>query len=200
LSANKPTAERSARPQKLASRGALDPQERELNAVLLTSPRAIWVQKSERRLTLFENGTAVKSYMTTIGRNENAAKMKSGDWATPEGVYHVRRKNPGSKYHLALHIDYPNAEDAERGLANGLISAQQYNAIVNAVAQGQMPPQDTRLGYYIEIHGGSNRIKEGPDGQPILAGWTRGCVGLRNADIEEIYAWAEMGTPGLITP
>jgi murein L,D-transpeptidase YafK len=166
----------------------------------ISAPKAILVQKSARRLTVYENGDPVKSYLTTIGRNETASKQRSGDWATPEGVYHVRRKNPASKYYLALHIDYPNRSDAERGLAQGLISSSQYNAICNAIRNGVMPPQNTALGYYIEIHGGSNRIKQGEDGQPRLAGWTRGCMGLRNADIEEIYAWAEVGTPVVIVP
>jgi murein L,D-transpeptidase YafK len=150
-------------------------------------------------LTLYENGEPVRTYLTTIGRNPSA-KDRAGDWATPEGLYYVRRKNPESKYHLALHISYPNNTDAERGLSEGIVSEGEYNSILAANARHAMPPQDTSLGYYIEIHGGSNRVTEDANGQPQLRGWTRGCMGLRNADIEAIYAWAPVGTPVFIAP
>ena len=190
----------ASRPQPLTSRSGFRTRKPVDLSAVLASPKAILVEKAARRLTLYENGTAVRAYMTAIGRNEAAAKTRAGDWATPEGLYRVRRKNPRSKYYLALHIDYPNRDDAERGLLTGLINSNQYAAIVSAMDRGVMPPQNTRLGYYIEIHGDSNRIVAGPDGQPRLAGWTRGCVGLQNADIEEIYAWGDLGTPVLIVP
>lgn len=166
----------------------------------LSSYKGILIQKSARRLTLFKNGRAAKTYMATIGRNEDEAKERAGDWATPVGFYYVRRKNPASKYYLALHISYPNNDDAARGLSDGLISESQYSAIVDANNRGIMPPQNTPLGYYIEIHGGSNRIIQDEEGQDRLAGWTRGCVGLRNRDIREIYNWAPEGTPVYILP
>ena len=200
LAPPKTVARRSERGRQMTSRGELDDRMRERMAVLFTSPKAILVEKSARRLTIYENGAPLKTYLSTIGRNAAAAKTKAGDWATPEGLYRVRRKNPRSKYYLALHIDYPNTEDAERGLATGLIGPSQYASILNAHAKGVMPPQNTRLGYYIEIHGDSNKVVQGENGQPALAGWTRGCVGMRNQDIEEIYAWSPNGTPVLILP
>ena len=52
-------------------------------------------------------------------------KVKEGDKRTPEGVFHVVYRNPHSKYVLSLGLDYPNAEDADRGLKAGLISEKQ---------------------------------------------------------------------------
>lgn len=191
---------RSRRPVALTSRGGFRTDAIRLPEEFLSSNKAILIQKSAKRLTLFKDGRPAKTYLATIGRNESADKERAGDWATPEGLYYVRRKNPASKYYLALHISYPNNRDAEQGLAEGLISASEYEAIVNANNNGVMPPQDTRLGYYIEIHGGSNRVVTDEDGQPQLSGWTRGCIGLRNQDIREIYNWAPEGTPVFIVP
>lgn len=42
-------------------------------------------------------------------------KRKEGDRQIPEGIYHVDRFNPNSRYHLSLGINYPNASDRFRG-------------------------------------------------------------------------------------
>ena len=62
------------------------------------------------------------------------------------------------------------------------------DAIVAAIDAEQLPPQDTALGYMIEIHGRSNRIMHLPDGAPYLAGRTRGCVGMRACTVGEAAA------------
>jgi murein L,D-transpeptidase YafK len=169
-------------------------------SVIDSSPKVIVVLKGQRRLTLLKNGQAAISFPVTLGRNPEGAKEQRDDWRTPEGVYYVARKNPASKYYLALHLSYPNKEDADRGLGLGLISPAQHDQIYEAVGKGSMPPQDTALGSYVEIHGRSNRLEPGPDGEPRLRGWTRGCVGLRDGDIAAIYQWTPVGTPVLLIP
>ena len=52
-----------------------------------------------------------------------------------------------------------------------------------------MPPQRTRLGGEIYIHGG------GTDGD-----WTRGCIAMADRDIEEIFEAIAVGTPVRIEP
>lgn len=42
-------------------------------------------------------------------------KRREGDRQIPEGVYHIDRFNPKSKYHLSLGINYPNALDRSLG-------------------------------------------------------------------------------------
>jgi murein L,D-transpeptidase YafK len=98
-------------------------------------------------------------------------------------------KNPESSYHLSLGLSYPNIEDAERGLRENLISQTEYDSIINAIDDGVGPPQTTALGGFIYIHG------EGGSKD-----WTRGCVALENADIEELYEAVSLGTPISIRP
>lgn len=38
-------------------------------------------------------------------------KRKEGDRQIPEGIYHIDRFNPKSKYHLSLGLNYPNKSD-----------------------------------------------------------------------------------------
>ena len=46
-------------------------------------------------------------------------KLKEGDFQMPEGFYKISSFNPNSLYHLALRVDYPNAEDRKHGLEDG---------------------------------------------------------------------------------
>ncbi|MEI6217646.1 MAG: L,D-transpeptidase family protein [bacterium] len=48
-------------------------------------------------------------------------KLKEGDRQVPEGIYRVESLNPNSLYHLALRVNYPNAEDRQRGIQDGRI-------------------------------------------------------------------------------
>ena len=79
--------------------------------------------------------------------------------------------------HLSLGLSYPNAHDAEEGLRRGVITQAEQTRIAEAVAQGERPPQDTKLGGDVFVHGG------GADGD-----WTLGCIALADADIDELFA------------
>lgn len=88
-----------------------------------------------------------------LGQNAAGDKTVEGDGATPLGEFYVCAKNPRSKFYLSLCLSYPNAQHAQRGLSEGLIDAQQYTQIIEAIRHKKMPPQHTRLGGEIYIHG-----------------------------------------------
>jgi murein L,D-transpeptidase YafK len=88
-----------------------------------------------------------------------------------------------------LGISYPNAEDAERGLRDGLVSRAQHDAIVKAIKGKAPPPQHTALGGDIYIHGNG-----------ASSDWTWGCVALENEDIRELFDAVPVGTPVTIKP
>ncbi len=46
-------------------------------------------------------------------------KLREGDHQVPEGVYAVESLNPNSLYHVALRVNYPNADDRARARADG---------------------------------------------------------------------------------
>ncbi|MEO6393882.1 MAG: L,D-transpeptidase [Pyrinomonadaceae bacterium] len=129
----------------------------------------------------------MRSYPIGLGKNPVPDKIKAGDHATPEGEFYVFTKNPESKYYLSLGLSYPNLEHAKRGLRNGLITDDQYRQIVQQLAGGEKPLQDTALGSEIYIHGRGSS-----------SDWTWGCVALDDADMKELYDLIQTGTKVVI--
>jgi murein L,D-transpeptidase YafK len=154
----------------------------------IIAPRIV-VFKADRRLELYSGDKLLRTYKIGLGLNPVADKQREGDRATPEGEFYIFTKNPRSAFHLSLGISYPNIEDAERGLKNGLITRAQRDNIVRAIKRKQGPPQFTALGGLIYIHGNG-----------ASSDWTWGCVALENEDIEELYQAIPVGTPVTIKP
>jgi murein L,D-transpeptidase YafK len=154
---------------------------------------SIVVQKRARALLLYADGRLERTYPVALGRNWAADKAVEGDEATPLGEFYVCAKNPRSRYFLSLCISYPNAEDADRGLAAGLISAAEHAQIHEALRMHRIPPQRTRLGGEIYIHGASPV----PTG-PAHKDWTHGCIALENPAMQELYDLVSVGTPVVI--
>ena len=153
----------------------------------LKAPRVL-VRKAERRLIVYDGDAAVKSYRVALGRGEGD-KLREGDGRTPEGLFYICHHHPQSKYHLSLGLSYPNAEDAQRGLKDGLISTQEHDLIVDAIKRGKTPPWNTKLGGEIMIHG-CGAVRD----------WTAGCLAMENEDIEELYRELPDGTAVEIVP
>jgi murein L,D-transpeptidase YafK len=129
------------------------------------------IVKSTRTLTLFNHGQVLKTYNVALGGDPVGAKTKGGDQKTPEGVYIIDSKNPQSRFHLALHISYPNAADRER-----------------AHKLGVSPGGD------VEIHGLESKYAwVGSLHRQV--NWTAGCIAVTNSEIKEIYELIPVGTP-----
>ncbi|MGA2845376.1 MAG: L,D-transpeptidase family protein, partial [Candidatus Acidiferrales bacterium] len=71
-------------------------------------------------MTLMRDGKVLKAYKVALSREPVGAKEREGDHKVPEGEYVVDSKNPHSRFHLALHISYPNAVDNERARKLGV--------------------------------------------------------------------------------
>ena len=136
----------------------------------------ILIEKKERRLTLILKGKVLKIYKIALGGNPNGPKERQGDNKTPEGTYIIDSRNRDSRYHLSLHISYPNEKDKKR-----------------AKELGVSPGGD------IMIHG----IKNGFSWVGELhreVDWTKGCIAVTDEEIEEIEKLAPNGTVVEIRP
>ena len=154
----------------------------------LIAPR-ILVKKSQRQLLLFSGDKLMRTYRIGLGLSPVGDKVHAGDHRTPEGDFYVFTKNDKSAFYLSLGVSYPNAVHAERGLRDGLITRTQYETILRAVKAKKTPPQNTRLGGTIYIHGNGAQ-----------SDWTWGCVALENEDIRELFGAVSVGTPVTIQP
>jgi murein L,D-transpeptidase YafK len=154
----------------------------------------IEIAKLARVLELHSPLGLISRHSIRLGSDPDADKAVEGDGATPSGAFYICAKNPRSKFFLSLCISYPNAEDAKRGLQNGLIDAQQHAQILQAISFGKMPPQHTRLGGEIYIHGQPAQAA----GEASAADWTRGCIALDNEAMRDLYDRVGLGTSVII--
>lgn len=168
--------------------------EPEVEKMDVKNPRLV-VYKSRHALDLFDGTRLVKTYACITGLN-SGDKQVEGDKKTPLGNRRIVYKNPESKYHLSMGLNYPDAADALRGYKAGLLTRPAYEKLVELLARGNMNDttvQDevwkTPLGGEIFIHGCADH----------RAG-TAGCVALSNADIEQLYAICHVGTQVEILP
>lgn len=136
----------------------------------------ILIEKKERRLTLISKGHVIKIYKIALGGNPNGPKEREGDNKTPEGTYTIDSRNRDSRYHLSLHISYPNEKDRKR-----------------AKKLGVSPGGD------IMIHGIKNGFSMVGDRHTGFD-WTKGCIAVTDKEIEEIEMLVPDGTIVEIRP
>jgi len=133
---------------------------------------AIVVSNREHTVTLYTAGQVTRVYPADLSFNWISDKRRSGDGAVPEGRYRVvaRKSGAQTRYHKALLLDYPNAEDRRR---------------FDAERRAGTIPASASIGGLIEIHGHGGRSVD----------WTDGCVAITNPEIDELFARVAIGTP-----
>lgn len=156
--ADEPCAPLEAPPQNLASVDALE------------------LDKSDRCLTLLEDGAPVRRYRVSLGFGGLAPKEREGDGRVPEGSYTISGRNPESAYHLSLRISYPDEADIARARAGGYDPGG--DIMIHGLAN--------RFGWLGALHRRTD--------------WTAGCIAVTNGEIEEIWALVPDGTPIDIRP
>lgn len=147
------------------------------------------IYKGERCLELIGDGELIGKFRIGLGGNAEGDKLKEGDQRTPEGSYYIAVRNPNSSYTLSMGLSYPNIEDAERGLEEGIIDEAEFKRIKKAIDSGRRPPWDTAMGGEIFIHGSGSS-----------SDWTLGCIALDDEDIRILWEWGAIGIPVEILP
>jgi murein L,D-transpeptidase YafK len=136
----------------------------------------ILIEKSAHTMKLLHHGEILKTYKVSLSRVPVGAKQRSGDHKVPEGQYIVDSKNHQSKFHLALHVSYPNATDRERAKKMG----------VDPGGNIEIHGLDTTYAWVGSLH--------------RTIDWTNGCIAVTNPEIEEIFPMVPVGTPVEIRP
>ncbi len=136
----------------------------------------ILIEKSARRLMVISQGEVLKSYKIALGGNPVGPKERKGDHKTPEGIYVIDARNRDSRYHLSLHISYPNERDRKRARELGVSPGG--DIMIHGIKNG--------FSWIGDAHSGVN--------------WTKGCIAVTNEEIEEIAKLAPNGTMVEIRP
>jgi hypothetical protein len=136
----------------------------------------ILIEKGARRLLLLNRGKVIAEYPVKLGLSPKGHKQFEGDFRTPEGVYHLSRRNPRSEFFLSVEVSYPNEADRARADAEGL-----------------------RPGGLIMIHGQPNVPRKPPEDY-ATRDWTDGCIAVSNAAMVDIWQRTRIGIPIEIRP
>jgi murein L,D-transpeptidase YafK len=159
---------------------------------LIQKHQDVWLlidtQKMQLEVKQGEQTVLVLSNIA-VGRSGAGIKTRRGDDITPLGEYKIGWVNEKSQFHTFYGLTYPSAEDAKTGLSKGIISQNEYDAIIYAQQHDLIPPQTTALGGRVGVHGlgrGDERIHK-------LMNWTHGCVALTNTQIDTLDEWIEEG-------
>lgn len=137
---------------------------------------SILVDKKRRMLHLISEGKLLRTYQIALGGKPTGKKNCEGDNRTPEGVYNIDFKNSASDFHLSLQVSYPSQDD------------------INRARQLGCDP-----GGEIMVHGlPNNPIKRKLVRHP--RDWTKGCMAVRDGEIEEIYSLIDKGSEIEICP
>jgi murein L,D-transpeptidase YafK len=121
------------------------------------------VEKASRSLVLMSKGRILKTYRVSSGRNPVGAKLRQGDGRTPEGRYTIDYRNPRSRFHLALHISYPDAGDRRRAARTG--ASPGGDIMIHGLPNG--------LGWLGRLH--------------QVMDWTDGCIAVTDPEMDEIW-------------
>ena len=150
---------------------AIAPQE----SVVPTADEVV-VVKSTRKMFLLSQGKIFQEYKISLGDRPIGHKGTEGDKKTPEGKYIIDYRNPDSRFHLSLHINYPSETDMQSAKNKG----------VNPGGQ-------------IFIHGLPNGMEYNPN-EFMGRDWTDGCIAVSNKEIKELWTLVKDGTPIEIKP
>jgi murein L,D-transpeptidase YafK len=131
----------------------------------------IVIDKSEHRLTVFQEGRAIRLFEVALGRDPVGAKQREGDNRTPEGVYPVVAHNEDSGYHRSLRLGYPTSAQAEAGRRQGVDPGSEI--MIHGIRNG--------LGWLRGWH--------------RTFDWTRGCIAVTNAEMDWLFQAVADGTP-----
>jgi murein L,D-transpeptidase YafK len=157
----------------------------------------ILISKKNNELILEKAGEVVKTYHIASGKGGKGTKRRQGDSKTPLGVYRISKFKESSRFHYFIQLDYPNLIDAWYGYKNKTIDSKDFKRIASAYKNREAPPQDTKLGGFIGIHGlGEENEKKLTIHQEI--NWTEGCIALTNAEITDLKRFVDVGTPVII--
>jgi lipoprotein-anchoring transpeptidase ErfK/SrfK len=136
----------------------------------------VLVIKSAHRLELMSHGEPVKAYKISLGKQPRGPKLAEGDRRTPEGFYWLDWRKTSDRFNLAMHVSYPNIDDAARARREG-----------------------TSPGGMIMIHG-TPISDDYPEWYFASLDWTDGCIAMNNADMREVWSLVKDGTMIEIRP
>ena len=137
---------------------------------LLAADRVV-VLKGRRELLLYDGEVVIGRYPVARGFDPQGHKEREGDGRTPEGIYALDWRQVSERLGPAIHVSYPDHEDRRRAARAGIEPGG--GILLHALADA--------LSWATAAAEARN--------------WTLGCIGLRRADMREVWHAVADGTP-----
>ena len=134
------------------------------------------VLKAPRRLLLLRGSHVLRDYEIALGRSPAGPKRYRGDGRTPEGRYTIEARLADSRFHRALRISYPNADDLAFARRAGVEPGG--DVMIHGLPNGERWVGDVHRAY----------------------DWTNGCIAVTDDEMNEIWELVDDGTPIEIRP
>lgn len=134
------------------------------------------VEKADRKLHLYRNGEAFRTFKIALGIRPVGDKKYEGDFRTPEGRYLLDIRNPNSEYFLSIHVSYPNPADRREANQEGVDPG-------GAIMIHGLPNEPTQTEAFYRTQD-----------------WTNGCIAVSNSDMIDIWLMTGENTPIEIRP
>lgn len=157
----------------------------------------IVIVRDQNKLLVKKHNRTIKTFRAAFGSGGKQAKVREGDRKTPKGYYRILEVRDSNQFHTFMQLNYPNMDDAKKALKSGLIDRQEYRRILGAHLYNELPPQNTVLGGLIGIHGIGVETQDKVEIHQ-MTNWTKGCIALRNSEIQELSQYVSHGTPVII--
>jgi murein DD-endopeptidase MepM/ murein hydrolase activator NlpD len=159
-------------------------------------PTLVLVDQASYKMRFYKSGSLQGEYDVSFGQSKGAKQIQ-GDNKTPVGMYFVTQKHRGKfdgaygEYYGGhwIKINYPNKYDAQRGVADKIVSPRQASTISINWSDRKPTLENTTLGGGIGFHGW---IREWENEGSRHLSW--GCVVMHIYDISRLYEQIPQGT------
>ncbi|MDJ1499142.1 L,D-transpeptidase family protein [Xanthocytophaga agilis] len=136
----------------------------------------VLVFKAKRKMQLLKGNNVLRTYTIALGESPEGHKGKEGDERTPEGKYTLDWRNAKSSCYKSLHVSYPNEQDRKSAEEKGVSPG-------GMIMIHGLHPSITWVGRFHTLYD-----------------WTNGCIGVTNAEMDEIWKAVPDGTTIEIKP
>lgn len=156
----------------------------------------IVIIRNQYLLRLYSDSILVKEYRAVFGTNKGV-KRRPADLGTPVGKYLICRIDTAHQYEAFIQINYPNMDDLNAGLRDGIINQDEFNQLRFRYYYQECRPDSGSRMTAVGIHG-IGQLNFLFKNLPFVFNWTNGSAAISNESIRELVSVVKKGTPVVI--
>ncbi|MCC6548856.1 MAG: L,D-transpeptidase [Ignavibacteriaceae bacterium] len=156
----------------------------------------IVIIRNQYLLRLYSDSVLVKEYRAVFGTNKGV-KRRQNDRGTPVGEYLICRIDTVHRYESFIQLNYPNMEDLNSGLKDGILTQEEFNQLRFRYYYQECRADSSSRMTAVGIHG-IGQLNFLFKNLPFVFNWTNGSAAVSNESIHELVSVVKKGTPVVI--